>query len=223
MPTFTDLYYSGPTNIGNPDLKPEKSKSLEAGIKMNSELVTGRFVVFQSKGENIIDWVKSENDELWQSMNHTAIQSTGIETDVKLYPWKILGKQWPGSFQFGYLYNNQKKLESELISFYVLDNLKHKFVASVNQPVFGNFYADIKFIYQDREGTYTNYINGNYEEETHYNPFWLVDTKIAYRKNNFLISVSASNLFNKSYFDLGNVVQPGRWLKAGIKYTVSFR
>jgi len=29
MPTFTDLFYSGPTNIGNPDLKPEKSITYE--------------------------------------------------------------------------------------------------------------------------------------------------------------------------------------------------
>ncbi len=223
MPTFTDLYYSGPTNIGNPDLKPEKSKSLEGGIKMNSELVTGRFVVFHSKGENIIDWIKSEDDELWQSMNHTTVQNSGFETDVKLYPWKILGKNWTGTFQFGYLYNNQKKLESELISYYVLDNLKHKFVASVNQPVFGNIFADIKFIFQDREGTYTKYLNGNYKDETSYKPFWLVDTKISWQKNNFSFYISVSNLFNKKYFDLGNVVQPGRWVKTGIRYSISFR
>ena len=33
LPTFTDLYYSGPTNVGNPELKPEETIHLESGIK----------------------------------------------------------------------------------------------------------------------------------------------------------------------------------------------
>ncbi len=222
MPTFTDLYYSGPTNLGNSALKPEKSNSIEGGIKKSSKLITGRAVVFYSKGKNIIDWVKSENDELWQSKNHTAIQNFGLDAEVKLYPWKILGRNWPGTFQFGYLYINQKKLKSEMISYYVLDNLKHKFVASVNQPVFGNVFADIKFIFQDREGSFTDYTSGSYDNETSYKPFWLVDAKIMYHKNNLSFYMAASNLFNKSYFDLGNVVQPGRWMKAGISYNLNF-
>jgi iron complex outermembrane receptor protein len=31
LPTFTDLFYSGPSNIGNSDLKPETSLSFEIG------------------------------------------------------------------------------------------------------------------------------------------------------------------------------------------------
>ena len=58
MPTFTDLYYSGPTNIGNPDLKPEKSASLEGGMKLNRRLIKGHVVFFYRNGKNIIDWVK---------------------------------------------------------------------------------------------------------------------------------------------------------------------
>ena len=38
MPTFTDLYYKGPTNIGNPDLKPEKAATIEGGVKWSSSV-----------------------------------------------------------------------------------------------------------------------------------------------------------------------------------------
>jgi vitamin B12 transporter len=33
LPTFTDLFYSGPGNIGNPLLKPEEAISVETGLK----------------------------------------------------------------------------------------------------------------------------------------------------------------------------------------------
>lgn len=222
MPTFTDLFYSGPTNLGNPELKPEKSDLLEMGVKLNSVRVKGHVALFHSKGKDIIDWVKSENDELWHSMNHTSIKSNGLDVNVSFYPQKIATKQWTGSFKLGYLYNNQKKLESDLISYYVLDNLKHKLVIAVNQPFFTNVSADLKFIFQDREGAYTAYTNGNFETETAYKPFWLVDAKLMYRKKNFSLYVSSGNLLNKSYFDLGNVMQPGRWVKTGITYNFNF-
>ncbi|SHF82692.1 iron complex outermembrane recepter protein [Mariniphaga anaerophila] len=222
MPTFTDLYYSGRTNIGNPLLKPEKSKMLEGGIKMNSKFVNGHLVVFHSRGTNIIDWVKTESDDLWKSMNHTSIVNTGFELDMEFSHWKLLGVNRQGSIRLGYVYNNQDKMSGELISYYVLDNLKHKLVASLNQPVSGNLSFNINFTYQNREGTYTSYNNGSSGSETSYNPFWLVDTKLLYQRNNFKFYVTANNLFNKRYFDLGNIAQPGRWLKTGISYNLNF-
>ena len=36
LPTYTDLYYKGPGNIGNDQLKPEHSFHSEAGVKYNS-------------------------------------------------------------------------------------------------------------------------------------------------------------------------------------------
>lgn len=222
MPTFTDLYYSGPTNLGNSNLKPEKSETVEGGFKMNSKQVQGHFIAFYSKGENIIDWVKTEGDELWQAMNHTSLVNRGIELDLSFSPLKLINENWPGTVHFGYLYNNQKKLESELISYYVLDNLKHKFTASVHQPVVDNLSIDFKFIFQDREGTYTRYQSGSYGNEVDYKPFWLVDTKVMYHWNNFKFHFTVSNLFNQEYFDLGNVAQPGRWLKTGISYHLNF-
>jgi iron complex outermembrane receptor protein len=33
LPTFTDLYYQGVQNVGNPDLKPETAWTFETGIK----------------------------------------------------------------------------------------------------------------------------------------------------------------------------------------------
>jgi len=68
MPSFTDLYYEGPTNIGNSDLEPERSATIEAGFKLQQAVFSGHALVFYRHGKDIIDWVKEDEDsEVWQA------------------------------------------------------------------------------------------------------------------------------------------------------------
>ena len=110
----------------------------------------------------------------------------------------------------------------ELISNYVLDNLKHKLVLGVNHEILENLNLNLKLVYQDREGSYTGFENGEWVGEFDYSPFWLVDGKLAYNINNLSVFVAASNIFNNQYYDIGNVIQPGRWIKSGILYKIDF-
>jgi vitamin B12 transporter len=222
MPTFTDLYYSGPVNIGNPFLKPERAFSGEGGIKLNSKFVKGNIVIFHRKGKDIIDWVKKEDDEKWNAMNHTRIVSRGTEVNLGYFPSEHLNKRLPQKIELGYLYNNQIKEEGNLLSYYVLDNLRHKLVASVIQNFGDRIKLDVKFIYQDRDGGFSLYQEGKYAAETPYLPFWLADVKGIYQYRQFKTYVAVTNIFNKEYYDLGNITQPGRWLKAGIQYKLNF-
>ncbi len=223
MPTFTDLYYEGPTNLGNPELKPEESATLEGGVKLNSSIVKGQAIVFYRRGTNLIDWVKmNDEDDLWQSMNHTKLISRGAELNVQYFPREHLGGNWPDKLQVSYFYNNQTKDEGDLISYYVLDNLRQKLVVEGYQTVFRKVSVALKVLYQDREGTFGLYQNGEPAGETPYNPFWLADAKILYQHRPFGISVSVKNLFDRHYFDLGNVTQPGRWIKASVSYNLKF-
>jgi len=222
MPTFTDLYYQGPTNIGNPDLKPEKTASLEGGFKLNSNLIQGYWIGFYKKGKDIIDWVKQNEAEKWQSQNLTSLNSFGSEIQFQLNLKKYFGHNLPNQISFNYLYNNVVKEESDLISYYVLDHLKHKIVGSINQTVLKNFTIDIKILFQDREGTYTQFEDGNWGNEVEYGPFWTFDGKVNYKWNNLDIYLLVNNIFDINYVDIGNVTQPGRWVKVGISYQLNF-
>lgn len=55
-PTFNDLYYPGFGGLyqGNPDLKPEKSKNIEAHLVYEGERDTVRITAFQNKIRNLI-------------------------------------------------------------------------------------------------------------------------------------------------------------------------
>lgn len=222
MPTFTDLYYKGPTNIGNPDLKPEKSETLEGGFKIQDEIIGGHFVVFYRQGHNVIDWVKENANDVWQPQNLTEITSLGTELQLNFSLRKKYGNHYP-DLSASYLFNHVSKNDASVISRYVLDNLKHKFVGSISQHLFSNVTLNLQALYQDREGGYTRYENTVPVGETDYQPFWLFDTKLLYEKNDFSAFASVNNIFGTAYNDIENVVQPGRWFKAGISYKFNLK
>ena len=222
MPTFTDLYYQGPTNIGNPDLNPERTATLEGGFKLNSGLVQGYWIGFYRKGNDIIDWVKVNNTDKWQPQNLTQINSFGTEIQLQFNLKKYIEHNLPNNISLNYLYNNLDKEDFDFFSYYVLDHLKHKFSGSVNQTLLKNLTIDLKAIFQDREGTFTQFENGSYGIEAEYDPFWIFDGKVSYNRKRLGLYISVNNIFDTSYYDIGNVTQPGRWTKIGISYQLSF-
>ena len=132
------------------------------------------------------------------------------------------GRNLPNKIYFNYLLNNLEKENSDFISYYVLDYLKHKFVGSLNQTFLKTVTIDLKISYQDREGTYTLFEDGNWGSEIDYVPFWIFDGKISYSINKIDFYVSVNNIFDLNYVDIGNVIQPGRWSKVGISYQLNF-
>ncbi len=223
MPTFTDLYYNGPTNVGNPDLKPETASSAEGGVKILGKTLNGSFTFFYRNGENSIDWVRKPGEEVWHTKNLTNLVSSGIEFKIGLNPQNTFGDNFPVSkIRFGYMYNNLGKKESGYISNYALDNLKHKLDFAVTHRIWKNISANWIILFQDRNGTYTEFVDGGYGNEVDYEPFFLFNGKVSYRAPLCTVFISASNIFNKEYYDIGNVVQAGRWVKAGIQFNVNF-
>lgn len=219
MPTFTDLYYSGPTNEGNPELKPERSTTIEGGLKYNTPVLQGHLSYYHRVGKDIIDWVRESEEYLWKTQNLTEIISNGIEFSAEININKALNRNFfLKRISTSYAYNNLTKNESNYLSYYVLDNLKHKLEIGIDHSIWKNIYANWKISFQDRNGTYAKYEDTQYVGEAEYEPFWLTDVKVYYKANTAQIYLTVSNLFNKSYVDLGNVLQPGSWISMGLKY-----
>ena len=138
MPTFTDLFYSGPTNIGNPDLKPEKSVTYEGSIRINYTGFSGHAGMYHRRGKNLIDWVRENETEKWQPQNLTRINSTGLEFNGTFFPEKIWKKSFPiTKIGLNYSYTTLDKEKDYFFSNYVLDNLKHKFDAELDHKIWG--------------------------------------------------------------------------------------
>ncbi len=87
MPTYTDLYYSDPANLGNPNLRPETAWSYEAGIDWtHSRKLKASATAFHRRETNGIDYVRASVADRWQPVNFDRLRFTGVETSLTLQP-----------------------------------------------------------------------------------------------------------------------------------------
>jgi len=223
MPTFTDLYYKSKTNVGNAALKPEKSEAFELGVKYGCYFLNAHVSAFIRNGKDMIDWVKKNPDDVWQSRNLTKVNNRGIEAEVTFLPKELWGNHFfINSANASFSYINQDKKSEDWISNYALDYLKERATFKLNHAIMKNVTATWQFRWQDRAGSYTKYVNQRAAEETPYKPFSTTDVKIAWQKQALNIYVEANNLFNKKYFDIGNIPQPGFWFRTGFSFNLRY-
>ncbi len=212
-PTFTDLYYSGPTNQGNPNLTPEKAENYEIGIKHKGTRLRANVSLFHRKGTDVIDWVKNPGDEQWVTMNHTMLYTTGIEYFTQLNTKGII--PLINHISAGYHYMQSDKSSDNLLSYYALDYLKHKATAGLNHSVWKKMSVSWSVTYQSRAGTYTSYPS---QIEKSYDPFMLINMRVKWSNNKIDAYVDVHNLANKAYIDIGNIPQPQRWISLGVSF-----
>ena len=213
MPSFTEMYYKLQGYSADPHLKPEEMQALEAGLNLQCSMFNLQCSLWHHHGKNMIDWIMdtSKGDEaVWQSVNHTTINSIGFETSAKL---SVLSSQFSVSYSF---IHQDKKQEEGIVSQYALEYLRHKLVANVHVPLTKALSLGVNFRWQDRVGSYTDF-EGNVCD---YAPYALVDTRLTWQQPTWKIYLEANNLFDTSYHDYGLVPQPGRWIIGGFNIRI---
>jgi iron complex outermembrane receptor protein len=213
IPTYTDLYYSDPANVGNPNLLPESAWSYEGGIDWNSG---GRLSLtatgFRRNERNGIDYVKCppgslfENgtcvsspgaSDLWHAYNIDNLHFTGVETLIR---YRLNDRQ---EFDLGYsgLYGAQQALNG-LISQYVFNYPTHNAYAGWQ----GNLGYGI--LARTRIGVVQRYQRDAY-------PLW--DFSIARESGRVRPYLQLANLSDTSYQEIEGVAMPGRAIIAGLE------
>lgn len=218
LPTFTDLYYTTKTHIGNTDLKQEESESVELGSKYRNRYFLSYVSGFWLGGKNMIDWVKKNPDDKWESKNITQISKFGLEVGVKLFLNEIISSlKYPTTLKIDYSRMHQEVIKNEYISNYALNYLRDKLTAQLYLPLYRDkLSATISFRYQKRMGQYLKYEDLKPTQKEDYPAFTTTDISLNYNLKNFNIYCNMNNIFNTTYFDLGNVPQPGFWLIGGV-------
>jgi len=221
LPTFTDLYYVGPTNIGNPDLKPEEAIAYEAGFKFINDQLAAEMAIFRREGKNIIDWVRYNDSLKWESKNITELITSGFEFSLMLNSGFFGKRNLPfQKLRMTYALTNVIKDSGDYLSKYALDYLKQKITMSIAHRLINHININWQFSYQDRAGSYFNF---EHQTETDYAPFVLLDSKINWEFKNWNVYLEVANIFNASYFDIGNVVMPGRWIRFGLSTHINYK
>ena len=216
MPSFTEMYYRLQGYKADPHLKPEEMRAFEIGVNLHRSMFNVQCALWHHHGRNMIDWIMDTTkgeEATWQSVNHTRLNSIGLEASVQCTVHHV-------QCSISYSYIDQKKsLEEGIVSQYALEYLRHKLVARAQIPIVSNLTLGINLRWQDRAGQYTDFDN-NIQD---YKPFALMDSRLSWQKPHYELYFEASNLIGTHYRDYGLVEQPGRWLVVGTKFLIGRR
>lgn len=214
LPTFTDLYYKSATQLSNPNLQPERSKTIEAGAKYHPGNWSIDACAFYRMGEDIIDWVKQPDSIRWESRNLTNINAFGIDFTFNYTFDHSFVKQ----VGVVYSYLQLDKKAEDFDSKYALDYLKHKILISVHHHIWKNLSASWKGSFIDRAGDYTDFQSG---EKVNYDPYILLDARLLWSEKRFDIYADINNILNTQYTDFGGLPLPGINWNIGVKLRVN--
>ena len=224
-PTYTDLYYARGNAFGSIDLEHESALNIEAGLRQGVQK-NSRYNValFNRRSANLIDWVTYSGNDTAYAENITALNLTGLEASWGFYASKR--KSFIRSVSSSLLLMNGSSPEVAYSSLYALDYLRFKANITVNNRLRRSLFLKWAITAQDRNGTYRE---ASTNTEVNYRPFILADAKLYWapiagitaRQIPFKAFVNVTNTFGTSYYDRGNVVQPGRWVSAG--FEIRFR
>ncbi len=218
LPTFTELYYNGPSNVGNPDLMPESAISADMGFRyiLNNKSYIS-FNVFNRFGENIISWVKDIDAAKWETANLTKLDTRGVELNAVYGDFKSefpVKRLW-----VSYSYLMQDKSVSGLESKYTLDQLKHKMIAGVKHKIYKNISAvwTVNMFQRNGEYLYFDRELNSYTDSHTYDLTVLFNGKVEAKFKVFSVYVGLNNITNTDYFDIANVPTPGFSVNGGVK------
>lgn len=203
IPTFTDLYYVSKTEAGNPNLKPENAVSAEIGYRFQKQSFLGKISGFLRDSDNSIDWSKQNANDIWRAENIGKIKTKGVEVELAQHFNSFLR-----SYSVGYTFlESNYEQPTGLLSRYVMENLKHQFVAKLEVFFLKKFTNQLIYRYNERVST------GSYQ---------ILDEKLSYDAKNYNVYIMVNNILNTEYTETFGVPMPGRWFHIGVSLKTGF-
>lgn len=210
-------------SIGNPELNPERSWNVEAGVDYNAGngFKIGS-TIFYRDHTDLIDWTPTSYSEMPRKENLSpagtyalaknveTVKTTGIEIDL-LYNKKInTNSDLFATAGFTWL---QSKNDDPVPSFYISSHAKYLLNFAVAYRI-KKFSISTSGIYKERNVQKANPINAEITPS-----YFVFNAKIGWQllKKGGKVFVQADNLFDKQYSDLLGSKMPGRWLSAGFE------
>ncbi len=198
LPTFTELYYSDPADLGNPNLKPESATSYEGGADAYlSKKTHAAVTIFQRRDTNDIDYVKAPAATVWTAMNFDKLHFTGVEASVDYTPitGQTIGVAFTGLHG---LSANDSILQSKYTFNYPVQSAVVQWTGAVGSRV----------IARTRIGTVNRL--------AHY-PYTIWDASAAYAQGRVRPYLRLTNLTNADYQEILAVQMPSRGIVGGVE------
>lgn len=202
IPSFTDLYLDQVVNIGNPDVQPENAFQSEVGFQFRKRDFSVEANYFYRNINDFIDWVRNTDSDPWVSNNFGDLITNGIN----LRSTYMLKTSEVSRFNFvlgySYLDSEFQNINSDLSSKYVINSLRHQITNTID------------FAYKD----FTVLLATRFNERQTNSSYFINDIRVSQRVNDFTVFIDAQNIFNTTYFEVGAIPLPARWVSLGVKF-----
>jgi len=201
IPTYIDLYYSDPTTLGNPNLKPESSWNFEGGLDwFPATRFSFSLTFFNSRDKDTIDYTRASSSDPWQASNLPGLHFAGAESEVE---WRV-NRTSQVKFSWTLLAGAQSALhglESEYVFNYPVNDARAQWK-----------WTPMHFIQvESRLGVVQRY------HQTAY-PVW--DGSLARETGRIRPYLQMTNLSNTGYEEILNVRMPGRSFVGGVELAI---
>jgi iron complex outermembrane receptor protein len=217
LPSYTDLEYHDPGNLGNPNLGPESAWDYEGGVLWVPEArLKAELNVFERRTRSVIDYVLRscavipanelptgitclpQGASIYHAENLQHLDFTGLESLVEL---RLRHDQ---RLQFAYtrLYGFQKALTG-MQTKYSFDYPVNDGVIAWNGALPGGFVARTHVGVLDRYGS---------------DPYVLWDTAVVREFDHLAAHLLLSNITDTHYQEIPGVIMPGRSVVFGVNF-----
>lgn len=213
-------------SIGNPDLTTERSWSYEGGADyfINNNFKISATYFYRNQND-VIDWVTTPYADMPRkenlspagtyslSKNIKKVNTGGLEIDI------IFQKSFSSGHSI-YINSGVSFLNSNssdaVPSFYIISHAKTLWQTNI---VYGikKIQLSLNSIYKERKGQNASAINAAISKN-----YFLVNAKLQYSAtHNWQFFAAMNNIGDKNYSDLLGSQMPGRWITAGIQFSVN--
>lgn len=211
-------------NIGNPDLKAEKSNSFDLGIDVfSSSQTTFSATAFLRKSTNLIDFASRNaseisniltlqpNENYFYADNVAETSVRGLELSVKnilpLGDNKVIT-------QLGYTYLKSSSANG-VLSRYISNHPKSNFNLSLDLDL-GNVSLSSTSNYIVRQEEVNENIGAMIPEN-----YFVTNLKASYKlSDSFRFYMQATNLTDTRYEEILGAIMPGRWVSVGATFSL---
>lgn len=197
IPTYTDLYYSDPSTVGNAKLKPESAWSVDSGVDWSP---SAKFIVsatgFYTRQHDAIDYLRASSAEKWRATNLSGLRFVGVEAFATWVPVKSQRVEIAWTNLSG-AQRALDGLQSEYVFNYPVNNIRAAWDASLH----GNWRIrnTVQIAQRYHQSAYPIWNAGFSRQAGLVRPYLRLD-----------------NLSNTGYQEITGVVMPGRSISGGL-------
>ncbi len=201
-PTWTERFYTDPSNQGDPDLKPERFWTGDLGARADAGAWSLDVTGFVRRATNLIDWVKPAGaapTAVWQTMNVGEATYRGIESALDL---PAMDGFRTSLFADGLLLTSSQGTSH--VGKYALRPITRQAGARVSTPRQRAITARVDMELA-RRAFETGYVTGN--------------ARVTWNRGAYRISLDALNIANADWLDASGKPAPRRGLYGEVEWS----